>query len=374
MKILIIVNTSWNIYNFRKDLLISLIKKGHDVIAIAPYDDYVKNIEALGIKCINIKINQQGTNPFSDSFLIYNYFKIFKNKKPDLILGYTIKPNLYGNIAAGILKIPVINNISGLGTIFIKNNFISYIGIFLYKFSLRFSSHVFFQNQFDRELFLSKNLISSNKSSVIPGSGVDVNYFNFNRKVNKGKRFLFVGRLLKDKGVIEYFESALRVVKIFPKTEFLLVGELGYNNKTAIKNSLLKSYIEKSNQIKYIGKLDDLRPLYESIDVMVLPSYREGLSKSLIEAGAMSLPIITSNVPGCKDVVEDSHNGYLCDVKSIDSLTNKISKIINDSENKRVLMGENSRDYIVKNFSLKKVINIYLKKINEIGVDYGQKM
>ena len=284
MKILIIVNTSWNIYNFRKDLLISLINIGHEVIAIAPYDDYVKNIEALGIKCINIKINQQGTNPFSDCLLIYNYFKIFKNQKPDLILGYTIKPNLYGNIAAGILNIPVINNISGLGTIFIKNNFISYIGIFLYKFSLRFSSHVFFQNQFDRELFLSKNLISSNKSSVIPGSGVDVNYFNFNRKVNKGKRFLFVGRLLKDKGVIEYFESALRVVKIFPKTEFLLVGELGYNNKTAIKNSLLKSYIEKSNQIKYIGKLDDLRPLYESIDVMVLPSYREGLSKSLIEA------------------------------------------------------------------------------------------
>ena len=183
MKIIIIVNTSWNIYNFRKDLLISLINIGHEVIAIAPYDDYVKNIEALGIKCINIKINQQGTNPFSDCLLIYNYFKIFKNQKPDLILGYTIKPNLYGNIAAGILNIPVINNISGLGTIFIKNNIISYIGIFLYKFSLRFSSHVFFQNQFDRELFLSKNLISSNKSSVIPGSGVDVNYFNFNRKV-----------------------------------------------------------------------------------------------------------------------------------------------------------------------------------------------
>ena len=359
MKIIIIVNTSWNILNFRIELLKKLINCGHEIIAVAPYDSYVKQIESFGIKCINININQQGTNPIKDMMLIFNYLKIFQLNKPDLILAYTIKPNLYGNIAAGILRIPVINNISGLGTLFIKTNFISYIAIFLYKFSLKFSSHVFFQNNFDMNMFLSKKLTSSSRSSVVPGSGVDVDFFKCHRKKNRAKRFLFVGRLLKDKGIIEYLESALIVLKIFPKTEFLLVGELGYNNITSISSSELNNYLNKSSQISYLGKTDDLVAVYESADVMVLPSYREGLSKALIEAGSMCLPIITTDVPGCKDVVVDNYNGYLCKVKSVEDLSCKIIKMIKNSEEDRLLMGVNSRQYVVENFSSYRRFRLY---------------
>ena len=366
MKIIISINTAWNIYNFRLNLIKELQKNGHDIIAVAPKDKYVYELEAIGVKCFDIKLDSKGTNPIIDLGLFSQYYKLYKIIKPDIVLSYTIKPNIYGNFAAHILGIPVVNNISGLGTLFINNTLATSIGKFLYKFSLRSSSHIFFQNEQDQNLFLKLNLIKSHKYSIIPGSGVDVEKFNCDRTENLGNKFLFAGRLISDKGVFEYLESAVSILKYHPNKEFLLCGEIDANNKTAISNNDLEYYITHYSQIKYLGKTDNIIKLLRKIDVMVLPSYREGLSKSLTEAAAMSLPIITTNTPGCKEVVEDGLNGFLCEVKSQKSLENSILKMINLSNDQRLQMGLNGRSKVINKFTDKIVNNIYLDLINKI--------
>jgi len=366
LKILISINSSWNIYNFRLSLIKRLISEGFEVFGLAPKDEYVYNLEDLGIPCFDININQNGINPISDLQLIRDYIQVFKKIKPDLILSYTIKPNIYGNLAAYILGIPVVNNISGLGTLFIKSTLTSLIGQELYRISLKFSSHVFFQNSVDRQLFIDKKLINNNISSVIPGSGVDTTHFKSKRTINPGNRFLFVGRLIRDKGVIEFLEAALLVLQTYPDKQFFLAGELGCNNNTALNKLDLDYYLNQSSQIQYLGKTDDIKSLLNEVDVMVLPSYREGLSKSLIEAASMNLPIITTDVPGCRDVVEHSFNGILCQAKSITSLENAILDIILLSNESRHSMGLNGRLKVIEKFSNTIVINTYLQQIKNI--------
>lgn len=366
MKILISINTTWNIYNFRLDLIKSLLSAGHEVIALAPKDNYVSNLEDCGIKCYNIKLNAKSTNPLKDLYLILQYYIKIRLLKPDVILSYTIKPNIYGNIAARLLSISTINNISGLGTLFIKNSFATYIGKFLYKLSLASSTHVFFQNKDDQQLFIENKLVKSGITSLIPGSGVNIKKFNCDRAKNKANKFLFVGRLIADKGIFEYLDAAVTVLKKYPEKEFLLAGELGYNNKTAISKQQLEDFTNNYPQVKYLGKTDSIIALLKSVDVLVLPSYREGLSKSLIEAAAMKLPIITTNVPGCRDVVKDGFNGFLCEVKSKHSLEKAIYSMISLTENERLEHGLNGRNKVINEFSSKIVNKIYLDKINQI--------
>lgn len=366
MKIVISINTTWNIYNFRLNLIKVLQNEGHQIIAVAPRDNYLSRLESIGVQCYHIAMNPKGTNPIKDIGLTYQYYKLFKTLKPDCVLSYTIKPNIYGNFAARLLNVPTINNISGLGTLFIKKSFATYIGQLLYKLSLSSSNHVFFQNSDDKLLFTTNKLVSTKITSVIPGSGVDINKFNCIRTHNKGYKFLFVGRLIADKGVFEYLDAAVTVLKEYPNKEFLLVGELGYNNKTALSKSQLEAYTNKYPQIKYIGKTDNIVSLLQSVDVMVLPSYREGLSKSLIEAASMSLPIISTNTPGCRDVVEDGFNGFSCKVKSELSLEKAIFRMIDLNEKERLQFGINGRKKITNEFSSKIVNKIYLDKINQI--------
>lgn len=368
MKIILSLNTTWNIYNFRVGLIKALQFQGHKVIALAPKDEYVDKLKALGVCCVNIKMNQQGVNPLRDLKLIRDYYSIFKTIQPDLILSYTIKPNIYGNLAAMLLTIPTINNISGLGTLFIKTTVVSYVGRLLYKIGLAYSSHVFFQNNEDRQLFIKANFIKSKSSSVIPGSGIDTTYFMpiRIRTTNPGNRFLFVGRLIRDKGVIEFLEAALKILETYPNKQFLLVGELDSNNKTSLNKSDLNYYLNQSSQIQYLGKTDDIKSLLDSVDVMVLPSYREGLSKSLLEAAAMKLPIITTDVVGCRDVVEHGLNGFLCQAKSVSSLEKVILDMINLSSKTRHSMGVKGRFKVIKEFSSRMVINTYLEQIKKI--------
>lgn len=366
MKIVISINTTWNIYNFRLNLIKQLQSLGHNVMAVAPQDEYVSKLEALDVQCYHVNLNSKGTNPLSDIKLVFQYYKLFKKLKPDCILSYTIKPNIYGNFAARLLSIPTINNISGLGTLFIKKSMATHIGKLLYKFSLSSSHHVFFQNSDDKTLFIKNRLVNKKITSVIPGSGVDVLKFNCKRTQNEADKFLFVGRLIADKGVFEYLDAAVAVLEKYPNKEFLIVGELGYNNKTALSITQLEAYTDKYPQIKYLGKTDNIVNLLQSVDVMVLPSYREGLSKSLIEAASMKLPIITTNVPGCKDVVDDMFNGFLCKVKSKHSLEKAIYSMISLTEEERLEFGVNGRKKVIDEFSSKIVNKIYLDKIKMI--------
>ncbi|MFD1094250.1 glycosyltransferase family 4 protein [Salegentibacter chungangensis] len=366
MTITILLNTSWNIYNFRLGLIKALQKEGHIIVAIAPYDEYVPLLKSEGVECYSVSLNSKGTNIKQDLKLTKDYFELLKAIKPDMVLSYTIKPNIYGNLAANILKIPVINNVSGLGTIFIKKSLSTLVALALYKIAFLKSGWVFFQNNEDQGIFLKKKLQRFNKTSVIPGSGVDLNQFDIIRQKNSGMSVLFVGRLIGDKGIREFIEAGKRLHIKYPDVEFKIVGEFGYDNKTAVQKEELEEWL-KLPQFNYLGKSDNMNAVYEETDIMVLPSYREGLSRSLIEACAMKLPIVTTNVPGCKDVVQDGYNGYLCEPKNAIDLAEKIGKLLDASEENRLLLGANARKLAERRFDEKIVIDSYLERINNLA-------
>ncbi len=363
-KIAISLNTAWNIYNFRLGLIKALQKEGYKVIAIAPRDEYAKKLEDAGVEFYEIKINNKGTNPIEDMKLIFDYVKVYKKAKPDVILSYTIKPNIYGSIAAGIVKIPVISNISGLGTVFLNDSITSKIARNLYKIGLKFPKKVFFQNRDDRDLFLKYKLVDIKKTDLLPGSGIDTQKFapiEIQRDDNKIK-FLMIARLVKDKGLYEYLKTAELLKQKYKNVEFLLLGAFYQGNPTSISKEELEVWIQRGI-IKYLGMSDSIEEEIAKVDCIVLPSYREGLSRVLLEAAAMAKPIVTTDVPGCRDVVDDGVNGFLCEVRDYKSLAEQMEKIINLSSLKREQMGQRGREKVLQNFDERVVIEKYLNTI-----------
>lgn len=369
--IVIAINTSWNIFNFRLGLLKALQKEGYRIVAVAPIDDYSEKLEALDFDFYNININNKGTNPLEDAKLVFAFYKLYKKVAPDVILQYTIKPNIYGSMAAGILGIPVISNISGLGTVFLNENFSSKIARFLYKIALRTPRKVFYQNNHDKSLFINSGLVKAHKTDLLPGSGIDTDKFKpleIEPKEQKSLRFLFIARLVKDKGLIEYVKAAqILSHKLHHqlKPEFHILGAFYPGNPTAISEETMQKWIDEGI-VHYIGVSDDVKSVIEDYDCIVLPSYREGLSRVLLEAASMAKPIITTNVPGCKEVVDNGINGYLCNVKDPNSLAEQIKKMIMLSSDERKKMGKNGRKKIIAEFDEKLVIEKYKNVINEI--------
>jgi len=365
-KIAISINTSWNIYNFRLGLIKALQKEGFEVYAIAPKDDYSDKLESLRVKHIDIFMNNKGTNPVEDIKTIWEYYKIYKQIKPDVALHYTIKPNIYGTIGAKLAGVKVINNISGLGTVFLNDSISSKIARNLYKVALQFSNKVFFQNPSDKELFIQKKLVEENKTDLLPGSGIDTGKFKPLEKEKSDKfKFLFIARLVRDKGIIEYIEAAQEILKDYKNVEFQVLGAFYPGNPTAITKEQIDEWI-KNGIITYLGVSDNVSEIIKNSDCVVLPSYREGLSRVLLEAASMAKPIITTDTPGCRDVVEDGINGFLCKVKDSKDLADKMEKMLNLSEEERIKMGKAGREKIIKEFDEKIVIEKYLKAIKEV--------
>ena len=369
MKILFSSNASWSVHNFRTNLLKSLQKDGHEIFVVAKEDAYSKKLQKNGFNFKNINVSNNSKNPIKDLILIRDYIKVYKKLKPDIILHNAIKPNIYGTIAANYLNIPTINNISGLGTIFIKKSITTKLAKLLYKISQQKAAIVFFQNKTDKSLFISKNLVSKEKVRLIPGSGVNIDLFHPKLNTNQNNKrfeFLFIARLIKDKGIIEYLEAAkILKTKHKDKVTFSILGSFYNANETAITKSDLNKWIN-DGIINYIGETDTVESEIAHADCVVLPSYREGLSKVLIEASAMEKLIITTNVPGCKDVVIDGYNGYLCEVKSTIDLANKMKKMFLLNEAKKKEMGLNARKRAVEVFDEKRIIEIYKREIYKI--------
>ena len=363
--IAIVINTSWNIYNFRLSLLGALRNEGYRILLIAPRDDYSQKLVDLGYEYHEIKINNKGTNPFQDLLLVWRFSRLYKRLNVDVVLQYTIKPNIYGTLGAKLAGIAAINNISGLGTVFLNNGLSSKIARFLYRFSLRFANKVFFQNPHDRKLFVDKKLVKESKTDLLPGSGINLSQYK--PSTNKLKIdtfvFLFVARLIKDKGIVEFIEAAKKLLKQDDKqVEFWLLGDLYLINPTAINQEQLEQWI-KTPEIKYLGHVDDVASVMNKANCIVLPSYREGLSRVLLEAAALAKPIITTNVPGCKDVVDDGVNGYLCDVKNSDDLAVQMNKMLALDNYQLQEMGKKGRVKIENEFDEKFVIDSYLREI-----------
>lgn len=368
MKIAVVLNTSWNIYNFRKGLILSLMDKGNEVITIAPKDKFTYKLMELGCRHIPVKMDSRGANPIKDFLLIWELYYIYKKIKPDIILHYTIKPNIYGTIAASWLGIPVINNVCGLGTMFLKDNLVSRIAIMLYRIAFRFPRKIFFQNDDDRQLFLRRNIVSNKVSDLLPGSGINTSDFQPVANPNKGGKFTFllVSRLIYDKGIIEYVEAVEKLKKDGVDAKFQLLGPIDAKHKRGIPEEVIQEWIEK-NQVEYLGTTEDVRSFIEKADCIVLPSYREGTPKTLLEAASMGKPIVATNVPGCNNVVLDGKNGFLCNLKDSNDLALKMKQMFALEPGAREIMGQESRSYIVSNFDESIVINKYLESIKKIN-------
>lgn len=367
-KILISINTSWNIINFRLGLLQALQKEGYQIIVLAPKDNYSKLFQDYDFEYHDIEMNNKGTNPIEDLKLTISYYKILKKIKPDLMLNYTIKPNIYGTIAANLLKIPTINNIAGLGTLFVNENFITKIAKYLYKYSQDKASKVFFQNNEDFELFTSSGLVDINKSDVLPGSGVNTEIFKPIEKTKNLEKvvFLLISRMLWDKGIGEYVEAARILTKKYSNVEFQLLGFLDVVNNSAISKEQMDTWVNEGI-INYLGTSDNVKNEISNADCMVLPSfYREGTPRTLLESASMAKPIVTTDNIGCKDVVNDEESGYLCRIKDATDLASKLELIINMSEEERKAMGQKGREKIKKEFDEKIVIDKYLDAVKQI--------
>jgi glycosyltransferase involved in cell wall biosynthesis len=366
MKIAIVLNTSWNIYNFRMNFVKALIADGNEVHTIAPHDDYTQYLTEAGCIHHNLRMDSRGANAIKDFLLIFELIAAYRKVKPDVVLHYTIKPNVYGTLAAAILRIPSINNVCGLGTIFLKKNLTSSIAISLYRLAFLFPKKVFFQNPDDRALFINKKLIAPCSTDIIPGSGIDLKQFvpsNFKR--NKSFTFLLVSRLITDKGILEFVEAIRHLKASGLEARFQILGAKDPNHKRGIKLEVINEWID-SGTIEYLGCAKDVRPFIQQADCIVLPSYREGTPRTLLEAASVAKPIITTDVPGCHQVVIDGYNGLLCKLKDPEDLATKMKAMANFDEGTLKKMGANGRKKVESEFDESIVIDKYLRAIHSL--------
>jgi len=363
MKIGIVTNTSWNIFNFRKPLILKFIELGFEVVAIAPEDEHSAKLSDMGCVYVPVEINNTGSTPLADFRLYRKLIKVYKTMKLDIVLHFTIKPNIYGTLAARSLNIPMINNVSGLGTVFLNRGLTSAIAKWLYKYSFKKAAVTFFQNEDDRRDFIGHLGLKNLKYDLLPGSGINLDDFKpVALPNNKNFTFLMIARLILDKGVLEYFQAAKDFDKTDAPVRFNLVGQLDENHSRGVSKIQLDRLIS-DGAINYLGTSSCIQQEISKADCVVLPSYREGTPRTLLEAAAMAKPLIATDVPGCREVVRHGHNGLLCKPQDSKSLCQSMRKIYSFTKGKRAEMGQNGRQLMEQRFNEKLVVEIYLKYI-----------
>jgi glycosyltransferase involved in cell wall biosynthesis len=368
-KIVMSVNAAWNMHNFRSGLIKELIRQGYAVMAVTPEDEYVPRLKELGCSFIPMPMDNNGTHPGRDLYLLMRYVRVLRSLRPAAYLGYTIKPNVYGTLAAHALGIPVINNIAGLGTTFINKSCLTYLVKKLYRLSLSRSHRVFFQNADDLNLFVREGLVRPEVTDRVPGSGIDWNHYLPAPPpplAGRPFRFLVVSRMLKDKGIEEFVAASKIVRERIPGIECQLLGFVDAGNPNAIALDTIHAW-ERDGLVRYLGSTDDVRPYMTEADCVVLPSYREGVPRSLLEAAAMARPIIASNVVGCKDIVDHHVNGLLCQVKDCSDLASKMVQMVEFTPERRLEMGMAGRLKVREQFDERIVIRKYLDMIDDIA-------
>ena len=373
MHILITVNAAWNVLNFRRPIVEAMIADGHSVTVLAPRDDSVAALESLGCKVLPFEMSVTGLNPLQDVKLIGRMRTVFREERPDAIFSYTIKNNIFGALAAQPLGIPFIPNVTGLGTAFLSGGFLQVVAEGLYRRAFRNLQGVFFQNEDDRNLFLERRLVTAHKARLLPGSGIDLNHFAATDYPTEKDApvFLMIARLLRDKGVIEYVAAARKVKSDHPRARFQLLGAVDAANRTAIDAATVTSW-EEEGTIEYLGTSDDVRAHIAAAHCVVLPSYREGAPRTLIEAAAMARPLIATNVPGCRSVVDDGETGYLCKVRDGDDLARSIETFLALPRGEMARMGRAGRAKMSKSFDQAIVVQAYRDALRLILVHEKQ--
>ena len=367
-KIVVIENGLFSTYTMRDGLMKKLMEEGYDVTILAQTNSFVSQVEKTGLHVINI--GSVVSNPIKVFKYIFNVYSALRKIKPDVCLTFSIRPAIFGNIITRYLNIPTITNITGVGPLFTSKNFAYRIARLFYRFALSKTKKVFFQNSDDLNLFLENKFVSVEVAKSIPGSGVD--YEKFSPIYNEEKEenqfvFLFIGRLIKDKGIFEFVEAARMLRKKYPEILFHVIGPFWHQNlkSNTISKSELQNWIIEGI-IDYEGEKKDIRKFIAKAACIVLPSYREGTSNILLEAASMEKPIVTTNTTGCKEIVEDNVTGFLCKVKNSTDLAAKMERMYLLSPEERKTMGEKGRLKMIKEFDKKIVLNNYLNAIDEI--------
>jgi glycosyltransferase involved in cell wall biosynthesis len=366
--ILMTVNAAWNIWNFRRPLVEALAGEGHRLTVLAPPDDAVRELERLGCRIRLLKMSVKGLNPIEDLKLQRRFGRIFREERPDAVLSYTIKNNIFGARAAKAAGVPFLPNVTGLGTAFLSGRLLQTLTEQLYRRSFAELPIVFFQNGDDRDLFLERRLVQSDQARLLPGSGIDLRHFASAPMPAPGAPpvFLMIARLLRDKGVAEFVEAARRVRARQPHVRFQLLGAVASENRTAIDHPTLEALVAEG-VVEYLGTTTDVRPPIAASTCVVLPSYREGAPRTLIEAAAMARPLIATDVPGCRAVVDRDRSGFLCDARSADSLVTAIERFLALPPATQEAMGVAGRVKMEREYDQALVVDAYRNALEVVA-------
>lgn len=361
-KVIIIANSCSGLYDFRKELIRGLKGKGYIIVALIPFDNTVDNFRKFDIKLIDIPVDRRGTNVVSDLNLFFSYIKIIKREKPDLVITYTIKPNIYGGMAARVLKIPYVANITGLGSTFQKEGILCTVITILYKVALENAKVVFFENSDNCKTMRKKRIVKKNQYCILNGAGVNLKQYSqlpYPESENP-VHFLFIGRIMKEKGVDELFEA---MKCLYLHNSNCVLDILG--NFEEEYESLINQY-EKEGWLYYHGYQSDIRPYIEYSHCFVLPSYHEGMANTNLENAASGRPLITTDIPGCREAVVENISGYLCKPKNVKSLYDSMRKFMSLSRNEREKMGDMGRKHMENHFDKKKVVKKTISMLEDI--------
>ena len=354
-------NTAWYLHNFRRNTLRAFLDLGHEVIAMAPPDAYADKLEKLGCRFIPLSMVPSSRNPWNEMRAMFAYFRTYRRLHPVMVFHFTTKCNLYGSFVARILGIPYVNNVAGLGRAFDSRNVFDLLVRHIYRFTQSGARRVFFQNQSDFARLTIKGGVSPERAEVIPGSGVDLKHFQpHSRPPSDTFTFVYAGRILWEKG-FPYLPEAMKLLRINkPKVECLIFGFTDERDPKCVPLKTLRVW-ETQGLIRYRGPLEDVREAYSQADCLVLPSfYREGIPRSLLEGAAMSKPIVATDWVGCREVVTDGVNGYLCRIKDAQSLADTMLKMVEAGKQKQLEMGAFGRMLMERHFDEKIILEKYL--------------
>jgi glycosyltransferase involved in cell wall biosynthesis len=369
MHVLLTGNTTFKLANFREGLIRRVLAHGHRVTVVAPPDEYVEKIRALGCDFVPLQMDRNGASPIAEARLLLSIFDVIRRARPDVVFSYTIKNNIYSGIACRGLGIPFVPNVTGLGPTFNATGLLNLTVRALYRVAFRKARAVFFQNSSDVELFTGSRLVSKDHVRLLPGSGVDLNRFTASPLPESGKgiRFLLVARMLWDKGLGVYAEAARKVRETFPQARFQLLGPLDPDSKSGISRAQLDEWISEG-VVDYLGSTQDVVPFLQAAHCVVLPSYyREGTPRSLLEAGAVGRPIITTDMPGCRDVVVENESGFLIAPRDVQQLAAAFDAFISLGPEAQAAMGAASRRHIAQSYDEEIVIDAYLEILDVLA-------
>lgn len=346
---------------FKKELIEKMTNFPFEVILYAPQAETLRGKIEGNVDFRDIDINRRGINPIPDMLLLFNYLKIIREEKPDIVLTNAIKPNIYGNIAAKASKIPVISNVPGAGAVFQRKNsvLLSLICI-LYRWAFKYTKKIFFENEENAEMFIKRKLVQNKQVKIVKGSGVNINKFCPMPRHNEENPFVFllIGRVMVDKGIREFATAATILKSKRSNIIFKIMG--------MVEDEELLKTVTSNNAVQYIGQKDDIRQDIAEADCIVLPSYHEGMANTLLEGAAMGKPLIASDISGCKEIVENEYNGFLCKAKDVDSLVDAMEKLLSMTQEQRNIMGNNGRKKMVLEFNRESVVDSYIEEIDEV--------